>query len=173
MHGDQRAEGQWENVSKIPAPRKSPASPTPALLGPSSCGCRPRAIALCQPLPSPRPALVPHLSLLRPRAQRRGLLCRAAPSVYYCLRRPLLVLRESPSLEWGLVPTLLSLSGIRIQPFWGIENVQTPFLPGLCCPEYQAGPFQWSELCQPCTESSAVGWPESFPARAGLLPGQK
>lgn len=71
------------------------------------------------------------------------------------------MLRESPSLEWGLVPTLLSLSGIRIQPFWGIENVQTPFLLGLCCPEYQAGPFQWAELCQPCTESSRL---------AGILP---
>lgn len=82
------------------------------------------------------------------------------------------MLREAPSLEWGLVPTLLSLSGIRIQPFWGLENVQTPFLLGLCCPEYQAGPFQWAELCQPCTESSAVGWLDSFPACAGLLPGQ-
>lgn len=77
------------------------------------------------------------------------------------------MLREAPSLEWGLVPTLLSLSGIRIQPFWGLENVQTPFLLGLCCPEYQAGPFQWAELCQPCTESSAVG---QLPLPSPLVP---
>lgn len=110
----------WPGLpSPKPAPRKSPASPTPALVGPGSVAAGPGPSPSANPCPAP--GLLSYLtSLPHPRAQRQGLLCRAAPSVYYCLRRPLLVLRESPSLEWGLVPTLLSLSGIRIQPFWGI-----------------------------------------------------
>lgn len=50
-------------------------------------------------------------------AQKQGLLSIAAPLIYYCLRRPPLVLREVPFMDMSL------LGGVRLgpssaKPFW-------------------------------------------------------
>lgn len=98
-------------------PGKPSASPTLAPLGLGSCGLQaqdhclhftpPQPQAYCHTLP-PNP---------RPGAQKQGLLSIAAPSIYYCLRRPPLVLSEVPFMDMSL------LGGVRLgpssaKPFW-------------------------------------------------------
>lgn len=85
--------------------RKSPASPTPDPLGLGHCPPQPQACSRTLPL-------FPYLG-----AQRQGLLSIAAPSVYYCLRRPLLVLREVPFMDISLLGGV-GLGPNSVKPFW-------------------------------------------------------
>lgn len=95
----------WPGLpSPKPYPRKSPALPTPEPLG--LTGHRPP-----QPYTCTFP-LSPYLG-----AQRQGLLSIAAPSVHYCLRRPLLVLREVPFTDMSLLGGV-GLSPNSVKPFW-------------------------------------------------------
>lgn len=84
----------------FPALTPTPGSPQPPLLQTPSAGPGP-----CPPLqPPPAPGLLSYLHLSLPaQGQRRGLLSPAAPSLYCCLRRPLLVLREVPFVDVSLL----------------------------------------------------------------------